>query len=111
MERAYEDCGWITVLPRSQYGTDISREYFRDALIWCIDLPLLQIHPHIPPCSMTTHLIGGLFPEIQCLLIDQGFGEYLIVFLQCLKFIRCGLGGIWDTNARPLHTPGNIIAE
>ena len=30
--RACEVIWWLTVLSRSQYGTDISRKYFRDAL-------------------------------------------------------------------------------
>ena len=34
LERACDGGGWITVLPRSQDGTDLSREEFRDAL-WC----------------------------------------------------------------------------
>ena len=38
--RSYEGDGWLTVLPRSQDGTDLSREEFRDAL-WCnLDLIL-----------------------------------------------------------------------
>ena len=32
LEWAIEGGGWITVLSRSQDGTDISRENFRDAL-------------------------------------------------------------------------------
>ena len=32
MERAYDGSGWLTVLTRSQYRTDLSREEFRDAL-------------------------------------------------------------------------------
>ena len=31
MERAYEGGGWIIILARSQYGTNLSREEFRDA--------------------------------------------------------------------------------
>ena len=38
LERSCEDDGWLTFLPRSQYGTDISREYFRGALWWHLDL-------------------------------------------------------------------------
>ena len=31
MERACEGDGWVTILASSQYGTDLSREEFRDA--------------------------------------------------------------------------------
>ena len=37
------DCdgdGWLTVLPSSQDGTDISREEFRDSFRWRLYLPL-----------------------------------------------------------------------
>ena len=34
LERACEGCGWIIILTSSQDGTDISREYFMDALRW-----------------------------------------------------------------------------
>ena len=37
LEWAYKGSGRLTVLPRSQYGTDISMEEFRDDLWWCLD--------------------------------------------------------------------------
>ena len=40
LERACEGGGWLTLLPISQYGTDISREEFRDALQWILDITL-----------------------------------------------------------------------
>ena len=36
---------WITALPGSQDGTDLSGEDFRDELRWCLDLP----PPEPPP--------------------------------------------------------------
>ena len=36
--------GWITVLPISHYGNDLSREDFMVSLFWCLDI-LLQYHP------------------------------------------------------------------
>ena len=44
MERACKGGGWIDFMPSSQDGTDISSEYFRDALRWQHDLTL-----HNPP--------------------------------------------------------------
>ena len=44
MKRACEGGGWLTALPISQGGTDLSREEFRDSLLYHLDL-LLQDPP------------------------------------------------------------------
>ena len=46
--------GWLTFLPRSQYGTDLSRDYFVFALWWRLGL-LLQYHPLI--CNGCSYLL------------------------------------------------------
>ena len=40
LEWACKGGDWLTVLSRSQYGTDLSKEEFRDALQWRLDIPL-----------------------------------------------------------------------
>ena len=46
LERACESGGCITVFPRSQYGTDLSREEFRDYLRWSLAITLHNLPCH-----------------------------------------------------------------
>ena len=46
-----------------------------------------------------------MFPEIQCLPIEQGGYEDLTVVLCRIEVSRCSLSWVWDNNAHPLHTP------
>ena len=39
LEQARKVGGWLIIIPRSQDGTDLSREEFRYALWWCLDTP------------------------------------------------------------------------
>ena len=60
---------------------------------------------------MLLTILSDVCPDIQCLSADNIISEDLTAVLQYIKFGRCGLGGIWDTNSCPLCTPGDIIAE
>ena len=41
MQKASEGVAWLDVLPNSQYGTELYREKFRDALWWLLDITIL----------------------------------------------------------------------
>ena len=45
---------WLTVLPSSQDGTDLSSEHSRYALWWLLDIPLK--YPSLNVMAAVTHL-------------------------------------------------------
>ena len=51
LERACEVYGWITILPRYQDGTDMSREDFRDDIRWYLDITLQNTPLECDGCS------------------------------------------------------------
>ena len=74
-------------------------------------IPLFLIHPPIPPLFTLLPHLSGVKPEIQHLPLNQGGGEDLTSVLQHLKVSRCGLVGVWDTNALLLHILGFMIVD
>ena len=50
-------------------------------------------------------------PEIQCLSVEQRYGEDLTAVLQRIEVSGCVLGGVWDPNSCLLITPGDPFLE
>ena len=65
------------------------------------------MHPWFTPLP---HL-GGLYPDIHYFPVQKVDSEDLTSGLQFIEVSVCGLGGVWDPKARPLHTPDGPLEE
>ena len=74
-------------------------------------LPLLPIHPPLLLRLAPLLHLSVVFLEIQCLSVEKLVSEDLTAVLLRLKVGECVLGGVWDPNSRPLHTPVDPLVE